>query len=124
LSTTFLRDGYFFTFTQSSARDKAESQRPFTCRRIYSLETCSRRRPPILNRRVMELGDDTIRSLQMLDETGYSGHISFILHMLDAPVFRNTYLNGAFKPEEIADFGKTHQIIINRMASANGDSPG
>jgi Fe-S-cluster containining protein len=91
------------------------SQRPFACRRIYSIETCSQTRPPILNRQVMELGAEAIRAMQMLDRTGYSGHISFILHMLDVPAFRNTYLAGEFKPEEIADFGKTHQILINRL---------
>jgi hypothetical protein len=95
-------------------------RRPFACRRIYSLEACSSRQPPILNRRVMELGADAIRNLQILDGTGYSGHISFILHMLEVPGFRDTYLAGDFKPEEIADFGKTHQIIINRMVSAEG----
>jgi uncharacterized protein len=60
---------------------------PLACRRVYSLETCNCRRPPILNRRVIKLGADTIRSLQKLDDTGYSGHISFILHMLAAPGF-------------------------------------
>lgn len=39
---------------------------------------------------------------------------------LEVPGFRDTYLAGDFKPEEIADFGKTHQIIINRMVSAEG----
>ena len=68
----------------------------------------------------MELGADTIRSLQMLDDIGYSGHISFILHMLETPAFRDTYLAGEFKPEEITDFGKSHQILINRLVSAGG----
>jgi Fe-S-cluster containining protein len=96
-------------------------RRPFACRRIYSLETCGPQRPPILNRRVMELGADTIRTLQKLDDTGYSGHISFILYMLEVPSFRDTYLAGKFKPEEIADFGKVHHILINRLVSTNGD---
>jgi uncharacterized protein len=98
-------------------------RRPFACRRIYSLEPCSSRRPPILNRRVMELGADTIRTLQTLDDTGYSGHISFILHMLEAPGFRDIYRAGDFRPEEIADFGKTHQIVINRMVAVHGHPP-
>ena len=91
--------------------------RPFACRRIYSLEICSREKPPILSRHVMEMGENTIKSLQRLDETGYSGHLSYILHMLDAPRFLETYLAGAFKPEEVTDFGKSHQILINRMVS-------
>lgn len=91
--------------------------RPFACRRIYSLETCSREQPPILSRHVMAMGESAIKALQQLDDTGYSGHLSYILHMLDAPRFLETYLAGAFKPEEVADFGKSHQIIINRMIS-------
>ena len=94
-------------------------RRPFACRRIYSLETCSSLRPPIINRRVMELGADTIRALQRLDGTGYSGHLSFILHMLQNPGFRKTYLAGEFEPGQIADFGKAHRIIINHMVSGD-----
>jgi len=91
--------------------------RPFSCRRIYSLETCNRKQPPILSRQVMALGESSIKALQQLDDCGYSGHLSYILHMLDAPRFLETYLSGDFKPEEVTDFGKTHHIIINRMVS-------
>lgn len=91
--------------------------RPFACRRIYSLKKCNREQPPILSRHVMEFGEKAIKALQQLDDTGYSGHLSYILHMLDAPRFLETYLAGAFKPEEVTDFGRSHQIIINRMVS-------
>ncbi len=89
--------------------------RPFSCRRIYSLESCHRDRPPIIHRHVMELGRKTIAGLQRLDHSGYSGHISYILHMLAAPKFLSTYLAGEFKPEEITVFGKTHRIVINQV---------
>jgi len=89
--------------------------RPFACRRIYSLHVCSKEKPPQLNRHVMEQAKRTLRQLQQVDDTGYSGHISFILFMLDTPRFLDTYLAGDFKPGEIMDFGKTHQISINRM---------
>ena len=91
--------------------------RPFICRRIYSLETCGKTRPPLLSRQVMEMADQTICELQRLDDTGYSGHLSYILHMLDTPVFLESYLAGEFRPEAIMDFGKTHKILINRMAA-------
>ena len=90
------------------------ASRPFACRRIYSLKTCSNAQHPIVSRQVMELGDDAIRQLQTLDDSGYSGHLSYILHMLNAPAFRNTYLAGDFRPEEIMQFGKSHGILINR----------
>ena len=91
--------------------------RPFACRRIYSLKTCDPKQPPILNRKVMEIGGEFIRALQQLDDTGYTGHLSFILRMLEAPGFANTYLAGKFKPEEVVHFGKSHQIVINRMVA-------
>jgi hypothetical protein len=91
--------------------------RPFACRRVYSLHACDADRPPVLSRRVMEMGDEAIRQLQRLDDTGYTGHLSYILYMLEAPKFLRPYLEGAFKPEEIMDFGRSHGIIINRMAS-------
>ena len=90
--------------------------RPFVCRRVYSTRNCTKGTPPRLSRKVMALADRTIRELQALDDTGYSGHLSYILYMLDQPKFRDTYLAGDFKPEEIVAFGKRHGILINRMA--------
>ena len=89
--------------------------RPFACRRIYSLKMCGRDQPPVLNRSVMALGDTTIRALQQLDDSGYSGHLSYILHMLDSPAFLRVYLAGDFRPEAIMGFGKSHGILINRL---------
>jgi Fe-S-cluster containining protein len=92
-------------------------QRPFACRRIYSLHACSAERPPMLHRPVMQTAAETIRRLQLLDDTGYSGHLSFVLFMLAESKFRETYLAGDYRPAEIMHFGKSHQIMINRMAS-------
>lgn len=89
-------------------------QRPFACRRVYSLHVCSAEKPPLLHRPAMRLADDTIRRLQVLDDTGYTGHISFILFMLENPKFLQTYRAGEHRPEEIMEFGKAHRIIINR----------
>jgi Fe-S-cluster containining protein len=91
--------------------------RPFACRRIYSLHRCSKEQPPLLTRQVMAIAAKAIAALQRLDENGYSGHLSFILHMLDTPRFLATYQAGDFRPEEIMAFGKTHRIAINRMAA-------
>ena len=62
-------------------------------------------------------GDHAIAALQRLDDNGYSGHLSYILHMLDAPRFLATYQAGDFKPEEVMAFGQSHQIVINRMVA-------
>jgi Fe-S-cluster containining protein len=89
--------------------------RPFACRRIYSLKTCSRDQHPVLSRRVMANGDEAIRALQQLDDSGYSGHLSYILYMLDTPAFLNAYVTGDYRPEAVMAFGKSHGIIINRV---------
>lgn len=89
--------------------------RPFACRRVYSLHVCTKEMPPQLHRRVMERAAETVATLQRLDRNGYTGHLSYILHMLDAPRFTQTYLKGESKPEEVAAFGKSHSIVINKM---------
>ena len=89
--------------------------RPFACRRIYSLKTCSRDQHPVLSRWVMAKGDEAIRALQQLDDSGYSGHLSYILYMLDTPAFLNAYVAGDYRPEAVMAFGKSHGIIINRV---------
>ena len=89
--------------------------RPFACRRIYSLKRCSSEQSPVLHRQVMEMAEETIARLQALDDTGYSGHLSFILHMLDTPAFLKVYMSGGFQPEAVMVYGKTHKIAINRM---------
>ncbi len=91
--------------------------RPFSCRRIYSVHVCNQDNPPKLSRQVMKIAEKTIRELQILDDTGYSGHISYIMHMLKAPKFLSTYLAGEHKPEEVMAFGKTHNIVINLNVS-------
>jgi len=97
--------------------------RPFACRRIYSLHRCSREQPPVLSRRVMAVAGDAIAALQRLDANGYSGHLSFILHMLDAPRFLEVYQAGEFRPEEIMAYGQDHRITINKMVGRPSASP-
>ena len=89
--------------------------RPFSCRRIYSTHICTQNNPPVVSRQIMEIADQTIRELQKLDITGYSGHMSYILYMLSTPKFLEIYLKGECKPEEIMVFGKSHNIAINKM---------
>ncbi|BBO87302.1 YkgJ family cysteine cluster protein [Desulfosarcina ovata] len=96
--------------------------RPFACRRIYSLKVCSHDQHPLLSRQVMDLGAEAIRALQRLDDTGYSGHLAFILHMLDTPAFLNVYLAGEYRPEAVMAFGKTHNIGINRVLVAGSEN--
>ena len=91
--------------------------RPFACRRIYSLHRCSRAKPPMLHRQVMSRAQDVLSALQRLDENGYTGHMSFILNLLEIHGILTTYQTGGFKPQEIMEFGKAHRIVINRMVA-------
>jgi len=89
--------------------------RPFSCRQLYSVSEC-RTQGPTVHRQARDLAKETVREMQRLDDTGYSGHLSFILHLLDMPDFRTLYLSGGFDPGKIAEFGKARGLIINRFA--------
>jgi hypothetical protein len=93
--------------------------RPFSCRQLYSLRPCGASGPTV-HRAAVALAQAIVRQLQGLDETGYSGHLTFILALLDQPDFRRTYCAGGFDPGQIAAFAKSHRIVINRLAAASG----
>lgn len=90
--------------------------RPFSCRQLYSVREC-RNRGPTVHRQATEMAKEAVKEMQRIDDTGYSGHISFILYLLDRPGFRKSYLSGGFEPGKIAKFGKTHALVINRFAT-------
>lgn len=87
--------------------------RPFSCRQLYSVRSCDGRGPTV-HRQSREAAQKAIALLQKLDETGYSGHISYVLYLLDQKSFRKLYFKGGFDPGLIKDFGKKHGIVINR----------
>lgn len=89
--------------------------RPFSCRQLYSIREC-RGRGPTVHRQVTELAKEAVREMQRLDDTGYSGHISFVLYLFDISGFRKLYMTGGFDPGKIAKFGKPHRLTINRFA--------
>jgi hypothetical protein len=62
----------------------------------------------------------TVKKLQYLDDTGYSGHLSYILYLISLPDFKVLYQTGGFDPAKIMSFGKRHGIVINRMVSDKG----
>ncbi|NOQ46713.1 MAG: YkgJ family cysteine cluster protein [Desulfobulbaceae bacterium] len=89
--------------------------RPFSCRQLYSLRKCDQG-GPLVHKQAVSLVRKIVRDIQKLDDTGYSGHHSFILKLLQNQTFRNTYSAGGFDPGSIKKFGKKHGIIINRFA--------
>jgi len=88
--------------------------RPFSCRQLYSVRECGDS-GPVVHRQAIESSRTTVREMQRLDDTGYSGHISYVLHLLDDAAFRTLYLSGRFAPEQIMRFGKAHGLTINRL---------
>lgn len=102
-------------FLQKNQTCRIYEIRPFSCRQLYSLEKCGEQGPTV-HRRAVEMSRRAVAEIQRLDDTGYSGHISFVLFMLEAEKFRKIYLRGDFKPEEVMTFGKSRGIVINRMA--------
>jgi len=73
----------------------------------------------MVHRQAVELAKKTVKKLQQLDATGYSGHISYILHLIAKPDFKELYKSGGFDPVNIMPFGKKYGIAINRMVSKN-----
>ena len=88
--------------------------RPFSCRQLYSVKRCDGASPTI-HRQAVEIGRQIREKIQQLDLSGYSGHISYILYLLDNDNFRKCYLSGKSDPKRIFDFGRSHGILINRF---------
>ena len=105
-------------FLQKNDRCQIYDVRPFSCRQLYSLKKCGAQGPTV-HRQAVELARAAVARIQKIDDTGYSGHLSYILHMLRSDKFLSVYEAGEYKPEEIMAFGKSHNIVINRMAGQN-----
>jgi len=88
--------------------------RPFSCRQLYSVKKCNGASPTI-HRQAVEIGRQIREKIQQLDAAGYSGHISYILYLLDKESFRKHYLSGKSDPKKIIDFGRSHGILINHF---------
>jgi hypothetical protein len=109
-------------FLTSTRQCRIYPIRPFSCRRLYSLQPCEAR-GPVVHRQVMACADRTIHRLQAADINGYTGHITVILHLLNQDDFRRSYARGVFDPKKIAAFGRAHGLIINRSAPEVSDGP-
>lgn len=88
--------------------------RPFSCRQLYSVRPCSGSGPTV-HRAAKGVVDAVVRGLQKLDDTGYSGHISFVLELMGMSKFMQVYRSGGFNPQEVAEAGRKYRLAINRM---------
>jgi len=73
----------------------------------------------LVKRQAVSPAKTAVAMIQAIDDTGYSGHLSYGLHMLGSEKFWRVYRTGGFNPEEIMVFGKSHNIVSNRMARKN-----
>jgi len=95
--------------------------RPFSCRRLYSVKTCGEQ-GPVIHRRAMALASRTIEILQDLDPAGYSGHLSFILHLLEKQEFRRAYLQGVWNAGNFQELVERYQLALHTDRSGRGKS--
>jgi len=86
--------------------------RPFSCRQLYSLERCGGQ-GPVVSRQAVALARETVSRLQALDESGYSGHLTYILDLLDREDLRTLYLKGRLNPGAIHGLGRRYGLRIN-----------
>lgn len=95
--------------------------RPFSCRQLYSFQKCGDSGPTV-HRKAAELANNAVLKLQQLDPCGYSGHISYILHLIKDDKFREFYVNGGFEPDTIRSFAQPRGIVINRAMGDKTDN--
>jgi hypothetical protein len=59
------------------------------------------------------LGQKIEKELQELDPDGCSGHLSFILHLLEREPFRRGYLKGSWKVEDFRDIIESYELVVH-----------
>jgi len=87
--------------------------RPFSCRRLYSVKKCHGR-GAVVHKQAVVLGQRMEKELQELDPEGCSGHLSFILHLLEQETFRRGYLEGNWREEDFGDTIKRYELVVHR----------
>jgi hypothetical protein len=86
--------------------------RPFSCGRLYSVRQCDGQ-GAVVHRQAVMLGQKIERELQELDPDGCSGHLSFILHLLEREPFRRGYLKGSWKVEDFRDIIESYELVVH-----------
>ena len=89
--------------------------RPFSCRRLYSMRRCEGQ-GPVVHRQAYIIGQKTEKELQQLDPEGCSGHLSFILHLLEKNRFREGYLRENWSTEKFKDIIKRYELVVHKEA--------
>jgi len=104
-------------FTRCAFLDQEQScriyaVRPFSCRRLYSMRQCDGQ-GAVVHRQAVMVGQKIEKELQELDPGGCSGHLSFILHLLEREPFRRGYLKGSWKVEDFRDIIESYELVVH-----------
>ena len=89
--------------------------RPFSCRRIYSVRKCDGQ-GPVVHRQAFILGQQTEKELQLLDPDGRSGHLSFVLDLLENKRFLRAYLGGNWNAGLFEDIIERYELVVHKGA--------
>ena len=87
--------------------------RPFSCRRLYSVRKCDGQ-GAVVHRQAVMLGQKIEKELKELDADGCSGHLSFILHLLEKNGFRQDYLRENWSTAELKDIIERYELVVHR----------
>ena len=100
-------------FLAEEASCRIYAVRPFSCRRLYSVKKCDGQ-GAVVHRQAVVLGQKMEKELQELDLEGCSGHLSFILDLLEKEPFRRGYLKGSWKVEDFRDIIELYGLVVHR----------
>ena len=101
------------TFLDQEQSCRIYAVRPFSCRRLYSLRKCDGQ-GAVVHRQAVMLGQKIEKELQKLDPDGCSGHLSFILHLLEKNGFRQDYLRENWSTAEFKDIIERYELVVHR----------
>ena len=100
-------------FLDEEASCRIYAVRPFSCRRLYSVKKCDGQ-GAVVHRGAFVLGQKAEKKLQELDPEGCSGHLSFILHLLEKETFRRAYLKGNWQAADFRDIIERYGLVVHR----------
>jgi hypothetical protein len=68
----------------------------------------------VVHRQAVMVGQKIEKELQNLDADGCSGHLSFILHLLEREGFRQGYLRDNWSTDEFGEIIERYGLVVHR----------
>ena len=100
-------------FLDEEASCRIYALRPFSCRRLYSVKKCHGQ-GAVVHRQALVLGQKIEKELQNLDPGGCSGHLSYILHLLENETFCRDYVQGRWRLEDFRAIIERYELVVHR----------